>query len=163
MLAIVRAIPPHGFRTRMRARKRWTTEPREVQIADAIAPCDGCKGERKVNGAVCVACGGSGESAGQITPADLAEIQADPHMAVQVAGDGDIASLELNAAKVKIGELQVQLADARRELSGQCEQTEHARAKTKEIAEELGGKVALLTAQVSELESLIARGKGGKK
>ena len=139
----VRAIPPPGNLYRRRAGRPWPAEPVIVKVVDSPKP-------HKLN-----AKGQIEEFSDEITRAQYAELQRDPHINAYPVGDPNAAPvLDAQAA---LAEKDREIAALRKELSGYAEiATEERRAIAAE-AEEAGKKVQALESEVERLRAQLAK------
>jgi hypothetical protein len=133
----VRAIPAQGHKFRRRAGRAWTKDIVSVVVVDKPDP--------------------AATSPIEISPADLAALQADQLIAVSAQGSGDASADDLNAAKVRIGELDRMLADARKAQQQLVEELADVREGAKRAAEDGGARIAQLTADLGALRAKVAK------
>ena len=139
----VRAIPPPGNLYRRRAGRPWPAEPVIVKVVDNPKP-------HKLD-----AKGKIEAFSDEISPAQYAELQADPHINAYPVGDPNAAPvLESQAALV---EKDREIAALRKELSGYAEIAAEERRAIAAEAEEAGKKVAALEAEVERLRAQLGK------
>jgi hypothetical protein len=146
---IVRAMPAQGHERRWCARRPFTREAIEVRVVDDPAP-NVMKDGKVVAFSY------------ELTPKEMGELQADPHIAVSLAGNPDADPLEINALKAHVQELEQQLAKARRDHQGEIEDLKAARAVSAKLAEDMGAKVVQLEQQLAHVSAQLAE-RGKKK
>lgn len=146
---IVRAMPAQGHERRWCARRPFTREAIEVRVVDDPKP------NITKDGKVVA-------YSYELTPKELEELQADPHIAVSIAGNPDADPLELNALKAQIQKLEQELAQARRDHQGEIEDLKAARAASAKLAEDMGAKVVHLEQQLANVNAQLAE-RGKKK
>jgi hypothetical protein len=134
MNIIVRAMPAAGHVRRWCAQIPWGKARIPVKVV-----------ERPDRNAV---------SPIEISPHQLKELQADPHIAVEIPGTGD--ALEINALKARRLELEQQLAKARRDHQGEIEDLKAKIALDEKHVEELGAKAQTLQVDLARLNAELA-------
>lgn len=126
----VRAIPAQGHLWRRRAGLKWPATPVKISVVDAP----------------------TGE--GEITPAQFAQLRADPHIAVTSVGDADPmvseGRAELLAALAKVDALRKDLAD-------QAEAIEEERAQFGREAVSHADKLRELESEIERLRAKPSR------
>lgn len=139
----VRAIPPPGNLHRRRAGRPWAAEAIVVKVVDNPKP-------HKVD-----AKGKIEAYSDEISPAQYAELQADPHINAYPVGDPNAAPvLEGKNALVK---MQAELEAARKELAGLVEVQEQERARVGKELEDLGRQVAERDAEIDRLRVQVSK------
>jgi hypothetical protein len=139
MQITVRAIPAPGHEFRRRAGRAWSKSPEIVTVVDSPKPHTlDAKGKIVA-------------FSDEITPAQYAELQADPHISAMPVGGGDPQNLDLRA-RLQIAE--EALASARAELASMQEARE---ATGRENAKEANRVAAELMAARADIEALQAK------
>jgi hypothetical protein len=128
-MAIIRAMPAQGHSRRWCAQRPWSKALTEVKVVEMPNP--------------------KATAPMEISVKDLIELQADPHIAVQLAGTS--GSLELNTAKAQLLELEKQLVDVRREAQGEVEDLKAKISQDERRSTELGAKAETLQAEIARL------------
>ncbi len=153
----VRAMPAPGHDRRWCAQRPFTRETVTVTVKDNPKPhvreIDKATGKPSETGKILA-------YSYEITPAELEELRADPHIAVSVLGSGDADPLELNAAKAKIIELEAKLEKARKDHQAEIEELKAFRVGSMQQAEEAGKRASHLEQQLAAANvQLVEKGK----
>lgn len=142
MQITVRAIPAHGHEYRRRAGRAWGKAPIVVTVTDSPKP-------HHVD-----AKGKVVEFSDEISTAQYAELQKDPHISAVPVGGGDPQNLDLRA---QLQEASEALAKARAELATMQEiQDANGRANATEAAR-MAGELMAARAEVEALQAKIAK------
>jgi hypothetical protein len=145
----VRAMPAQGHERRWCARRPFTRAAIEVRVVDDPTP-NVMKDGKIVAFSY------------ELTPKEMEELQADPHIAVSILGSPDADPLELNSLKAKIQELESEVAKARIAHQGEVEDLKAARTASAKLAEDMGAKVVQLEQQLAHISAQLAE-RGKKK
>ncbi len=124
---IIRAMPAPGHTRRFRGGRPWGADPVKVKVVDAPAPA---RIDRDRDGREIIT------HSNEISPLQLAALQADRCFAVSAVGDGETDASSINALKVRIIDLEKALADERRDHQAALEDLKSHRSADIREAEE---------------------------
>jgi hypothetical protein len=149
-LFAVRAIPAPGHVYRRRAGRAWSKEPTIVKVVDDPKPPH-VELDRDGKKIVTLS--------DEISPKDLAALQADPHLAVVPYGRGADAgdSIEVNQLKAENIRLQEELEKTRRAQQDAVEEIKLVGDTARKLAEENGIRIARLQTELEAAHAQLAK------
>ncbi len=145
----IRAMPAPGHTRRFRAGRPWGADPVKVKVVDVPAPT---RIDRDRDGREIVM------YSDEISPVQLAALQADRCFAVTPVGDGETDAMSVNALKVKIIDLEKALMAEKLAHQGALEDLKAHRTVSLKDAEELAER-----GKKAEQELLDAKGQLAEK
>lgn len=150
----VRAIPAPGHTHRRRAGRAWGKDKAIVTVVDAPRPP---RNEKDRDGKTVVI------YSDEISPDELAMLQADPHLAVvphRVSGAEASDALEIAELKIKLSKLEGELAAKHKDLQDAAELLKIERAGSRQGAEEAGGRIVQLEGELQTMRGQLSKRQG---
>jgi hypothetical protein len=155
MTYTVRAMPAPGHDHRWRCRRPWGKTPTTITIVDSPKGPEVTRDEEGRTHLV---------YPNEISPEELKQLQADPHLAVALASAGEEGDPQaLVAEKARAAELERLLAAERRNQQEAVEEMKRYRSGAEAQAIEAGGKIAVLQNEVETLRAQLGNAHRGKK